>query len=93
MGRICQGIKKGTLLFEELQKLFPERFPDKKWLRTLNRRMRAGKALNGEAQEVMFRQEKPQPGMYAIADFTYPREQITIQGLPEAISSFSTLSL
>lgn len=79
---LVKGVKKGTLLFEELQKLFPEKFPTKKSLRTLNRRIQAWKALNGEEREVIFRQEKPQPGTYAIADFTYPREQITIRGIP-----------
>ena len=59
------GLRPVTVL-EELQCRRPER---DKVRRTLERRMRAWKALHGPEQEVIFRQVH-QPGQQALSDFT-----------------------
>jgi transposase len=68
-------------LLEELQKRYPDRFPDKQ-LRTLQRRVRQWKAISGPEKEVIFRQKNP-PGWQSISDFTNADElAITIRGEP-----------
>ena len=68
-------------LFEELQ----ERYPSGKYvkvLRTLQRRVRAWKALHGEAKTVMF-ELRHEPGMMGLSDFTELKGiEITIAGQP-----------
>jgi len=66
-------------LLEELQKRYPEEYPDKQ-LRTLQRRVRQWKAISGPEKEVIFRQNHP-PGWQSISDFTDANElKITIRG-------------
>lgn len=68
-------------LFEELL----ERYPGDKYakvLRTLQRRVRAWKALHGEAKTVMF-ELRHEPGMMGLSDFTELKGiEITIAGKP-----------
>jgi hypothetical protein len=54
-------------IFEELQRRHPEITP--KMRRTLERHIRAWRAVNGPDQEVIFRQEHP-PGRMGLSDFT-----------------------
>lgn len=68
-------------LLEELQKRYPNQYPDKQ-LRTLQRRVRQWKAISGPEKEVIFRQKNP-PGWQSISDFTNADElEITIRGEP-----------
>jgi len=68
-------------LLEELQKRYPDQYPDKQ-LRTLQRRVRQWKAHSGTEKEVIFRQKNP-PGWQGISDFTNADElYVTIQGEP-----------
>jgi transposase InsO family protein len=55
-------------VLEELQRRHPGRFGDSV-LRTLQRRMRAWRARQGEEREIFFAQEHP-PGRLALSDFT-----------------------
>jgi hypothetical protein len=55
-------------LLEELQKRYPEQYPDNQ-LRTLQRRVKQWKAISGPEKEVIFRQKNP-PGWQSISDFT-----------------------
>jgi hypothetical protein len=76
-----QGIIESTFLLEELQKKYPNEFPDSA-LRTLQRNVKKWRALFGKDKEVMFRQ-KHEPGVLAISDFTHPNEiKVTINGEP-----------
>lgn len=66
-------------LLEELQKRYPDQYPEKQ-LRTLQRRVRQWKAISGPEKEVIFRQKNP-PGWQSISDFTNADELgVTIQG-------------
>jgi hypothetical protein len=55
-------------LLEELQRRYPDEYPDKQ-LRTLQRRVKQWKSLYGPEKEVIFRQKNP-PGFQSISDFT-----------------------
>jgi len=67
-------------LFEELQDRYPGKYV--KVLRTLQRRVRAWKALHGEAKTVMF-ELRHEPGMMGLSDFTELKGvEITIAGQP-----------
>ena len=59
-------------LLEELQRRYPDRFDDAV-LRTLQRRVRTWRALEGEEREVFFAQEH-EPGRLGLSDFTLATE-------------------
>lgn len=59
-------------LLEELQRRYPERFGEAV-LRTLQRRVRSWRALEGEEREVFFAQEH-EPGRLGLSDFTVANE-------------------
>ena len=67
-------------LLEYLQEKYPSDYPDK-LLRTMERRVKAWKAIHGPEKEVMFRQNHV-PGRQGLSDFTHPKMAITIQGKP-----------
>jgi len=72
------GLEAKTL-FEDLQRRYPERFADGQ-LRTLQRRIKAWRALEGPAKEVFFPQVH-RPGELCQSDFTFTGSLgITIQG-------------
>jgi hypothetical protein len=72
------GLEAKTLL-EEMQRRYPGRFADGQ-LRTLQRRVKVWRALEGPAKEVFFRQ-RHDPGRLSASDFTHMTElNITIQG-------------
>ena len=67
-------------LLEWLQERYPEAYPDH-LLRTLQRRVKAWRALHGPDKEVMFPQTH-QPGQRALSDFTQLKDTvITIGGV------------
>jgi len=67
-------------IFEELLRRHPELGAGMR--RTLERRIRAWRAVNGPDQEVIFRQEHP-PGRMGLSDFTDISElRVTIAGQP-----------
>ena len=69
----------GTTLFEELQRRHPERF-EAGVVRTLQRRVRAWRAVSGGERETYFAQAHP-PGRFALSDFTVADElNVTIAG-------------
>lgn len=68
-------------LLEVLQERYPARYPDP-LLRTLQRRVKQWRALNGPDKEVMFRQQHP-PGRLGLSDFTQLKGIIiTVGGQP-----------
>lgn len=68
-------------LLEELERRHPGRF-DARVLRTLQRRVRAWRALEGEEREVFFAQEHA-PGRLGLSDFTDANELgVRIAGAP-----------
>jgi hypothetical protein len=68
-----------TTLLEELQRRHPDRF-GAELLRTLQRRVRRWRALEGEAGEVFFAQEH-EPGRLGLSDFTDAGElRVTLVG-------------
>jgi len=72
------GLEAKTL-FEWLQREYPGRFSDGQ-LRTLQRRLKTWRALEGPAQEVYFSQQH-EPGKLCASDFTHMTELgTTIQG-------------
>lgn len=72
------GLEAKTLL-EEMQRRHPGRFADGQ-LRTLQRRVKVWRALEGPAKEVFFRQ-RHDPGRLSASDFTHMTElNITVQG-------------
>jgi hypothetical protein len=74
------GLEAKTL-FQSLQEKYPARFSDGQ-LRTLQRRFRQWRALQGEAQEVFFPQLH-RPGVLGSSDFTDMSSlDVTIQGKP-----------
>jgi transposase InsO family protein len=67
-------------IFEELQRRHPELSAGTR--RTLERRIRAWRAVNGPDREVIFRQEHP-PGRMGLSDFTEVCDLgVAIAGLP-----------
>lgn len=67
-------------LLRHLQSEHPVVFPDDRIRRTLERRVRQWRALNGPERDIIFRQA-PEPGYMAQSDFTNADElQITIAG-------------
>ena len=74
------GLEAKTL-FEDLQRRYPGRFSDGQ-LRTLQRRVKAWRALEGPPKEVFFPQVH-KPGRLCQSDFTYMKSVgVTIQGQP-----------
>jgi hypothetical protein len=69
--RSAPGLTAVTLL-EEIQRRHPGRF-DEAILRTVQRRVRRWRALEGEEREVYFAQEHP-PGRLGLSDFTSATE-------------------
>jgi hypothetical protein len=68
-----------TTIFADVQRRYPGRFADGQ-LRTLQRRMKAWRALEGPAKEVFFPQEH-EPGVRCESDFCHlSKLQVTIQG-------------
>lgn len=88
------GVLEATTILAELNRRYPGRFSEGQ-LRTLQRRVRQGRALNGPEKEVFFPQQHP-PGREAAYDFTNCAELgVTICGAPfdhllfELVLSFS----
>jgi hypothetical protein len=76
------GQLKAVTLFAELQRLHLGRFTDGQ-VRTLERRIRQWRAIEGPSRPVMFPQEHP-PGWQALLDFTDCNElAVTIGGEPQ----------
>jgi hypothetical protein len=74
------GLQAKTL-FEDLQRRFPGRFPDGR-LRTLQRKIKAWKAVEGPSKEVFFDQVHT-PGELAASDFTCMNDLlVTLAGQP-----------
>ncbi len=74
------GLEAKTL-FEALQRMFPGRYPDGQ-LRTLQRRIKAWRALRGPSKEIFFSQQY-HPGQWSCSDFTGMNKLgITIAGSP-----------
>jgi hypothetical protein len=79
MLRAQPGLKPRTL-YEYLQERYPGKYQQN--LRTLQRRVRAWKAIYGPAPEVMF-ELRHEPGMMGLSDFTELKGvEITIAGAP-----------
>jgi hypothetical protein len=71
-------------LLRHLQSEHPLAFPDDRIRRTLERRVRQWRALNGPECDIIFRQT-PEPGYMAQSDFTHAGElEVTIAGQPFA---------
>jgi hypothetical protein len=78
--RLNPGLEAKTL-FEDLQRRYPGRFQDGQ-LRTLQRKVKAWRALEGPSKEVFFPQQH-KPGALSQSDFTSMNELgITISGVP-----------
>jgi hypothetical protein len=78
--RLNPGLEAKTL-FTDLQRRFPGRFADGQ-LRTLQRRLKERRALNGPAKEVFFPQVH-EPGRLCASDFTHcTRLEVAIGGVP-----------
>ncbi len=74
-----KGVLEATTILAELSRRHPEQF-DLSRLRTLQRRVRQWRALNGPDKEVFFPQEHP-PGREAAYDFTNCDElEVTVAG-------------
>lgn len=82
--RLCEQLSvnpglEAKTLFEDLQRRHPGRFADGQ-LRTLQRRVRQWRALEGPAKEVFFAQQH-HPGQLCASDFTHMTSLgVTIQG-------------
>ena len=77
---INPGLEAQTL-FEDLQRRYPGRFQDGQ-LRTLQRRVKTWRAVEGPSKEVFFAQ-RHEPGELAQSDFTSMNElEVTIEGRP-----------
>lgn len=71
-------------LLRYLQQHYPDRFPTDRIRRTLERRVRDWRALNGPDKDIIFRQA-PTPGQMALSDFTDAGGlAVTIAGEPFA---------
>jgi hypothetical protein len=69
-------------LLRHLQSEHPLAFPDDRIRRTLERRVRQWRALNGPERDIIFRQT-PEPGYMAQSDFTHADElRVMILGQP-----------
>lgn len=68
----------GLTLLEYLEDTYPGQY-EGNVLRTLQRRVKHWRAVDGPDKAVMFRQAMP-PGRQGLSDFTYPKFVITIQG-------------
>jgi len=78
--QVNPGLQAKTL-FQHLQRQYPGQFQDAQ-LRTLQRRIKAWRALEGPAKEVFFPQ-RHEPGALSQSDFTdLSRLGVTIQGEP-----------
>jgi hypothetical protein len=76
-----RGVLRARTVLAELERRHPGRFSTGQ-LRTLQRRMREFRALNGPDKEVFFPQEHP-PGREAAYDFTHCDElRVSIAGVP-----------
>jgi hypothetical protein len=76
-------------LLDDLQERFPDQY-DASLLRTLQRRVKDWKVINGPEKEIMFRQKHP-PGWQGLSDFTHCNSlEVTIRGvhLPHLIYRF-----
>lgn len=79
---INAGLEAKTI-FEDLQRRYPGRFQDGQ-LRTLQRRVKIWRAVEGPSKEVFFAQEH-KPGELSQSDFTCMNElEVTIEGKPFA---------
>ena len=67
------GALQAVTLLRHLQGLHPLAFPDDRIRRTLERRVRQWRALNGPERDIIFRQT-PAPGRMAQSDFTHADE-------------------
>lgn len=77
-------------VLEELQRRHPGQFADS-LLRTLQRRVRQWRALNGQEREIYFAQDHP-PGRLGLSDFTVCDElevRIDGQALPHRLYQFT----
>jgi transposase InsO family protein len=70
----------GTTLLEYLEDHYPGHY-DQTILRTLQRRIKQWKALNGPERDVIFRQQAV-VAQQGFTDFTHPDSAITIQSVP-----------
>ena len=69
-------------LLRHLQSEHPSAFPDDRIRRTLERRVRQWRALNGPERDIIFRQT-PEPGYMAQSDFTHADElRVMVAGQP-----------
>jgi hypothetical protein len=70
-----------TSLLSELQRRYPEDYPDT-LLRTLQRRVAHWRSVHGPERELIFRQEQP-PGLQGLSDFTAGAKLgVTLAGQP-----------
>jgi len=78
----------GLTLWEYLDECYPGRYPHAH-LRTLQRRVKDWRAIQGPDKPVMFRQDVP-PGQQGLSDFTHPNTEVTIAGqaFPHLIYQF-----
>lgn len=78
----------GLTLWEYLDECYPGRYPHSR-LRTLQRRVKDWRAIQGPDKPVMFRQDVP-PGQQGLSDFTHPNTEVTIAGqaFPHLIYQF-----
>lgn len=70
----------GITLWEYLDDNYPGQYPEQV-LRTLQRRLKQWRGVEGPAKEVIFRQSMP-AGHQGLSDFTHPDSEITIAGKP-----------
>ena len=74
------GIYEATFILNELQKKYPDEYHSS-LLRTLQRRIKVWKAIQGPNKEVMFSQIH-EPGQLGVSDFTHPKDiSVTINGV------------
>ena len=66
-------------IFDEIRRRHPEVGAGIR--RTLERRIRTWRALNGDDRDVIFRQDHP-PGRLGLSDFTDMDDGISIAGVP-----------
>ena len=81
-----RGITVASHIFDMLQEEYPGEF-DEAQKRTFRRRIEKYKLIEGKGKEIMFPQEKPQPGKSGISDFTLikfkdRKMKVTIAGEP-----------
>lgn len=68
----------GLTLWEYLDETRPGEYSERA-LRTLQRRVKQWRAVEGPARDVIFRQSVP-PGYQGLSDFSHPSSPITLQG-------------